>query len=133
MTMGRCEHCPVKVGACRVETDPRYAASFCRMAEGGEPSQVAAIVAASGAAPEYPSLARQAVSFGKAVASHVANGLAAVSAEEQARRMAICEACPNFVAMDRRCVLCGCGLEHKTWWESEQCPIGKWSGTTTRP
>lgn len=48
MTMGRCEHCPVRDGACKAEVDERYAAAFCKMAAGGDPSQVAAIVAASG-------------------------------------------------------------------------------------
>lgn len=82
------------------------------------------------ASPAYPSLARQALTFGKAVASHVASGLATVDAAEQARRMAICEACPEFVVEDRRCVLCGCSMSLKTRWESEACPLGKWGEET---
>lgn len=78
------------------------------------------------ASPEYPPLVRQAMSFGKAVVAHVASGLAKVDDAELARRMAICEACPEFIPEDRRCVLCGCAMKLKARWRSEACPLGKW-------
>lgn len=43
---GRCERCPVRDGVCRAQAEPAYGV-FCEMAANGEPSQVAAIRAAS--------------------------------------------------------------------------------------
>jgi len=51
--MGRCEHCPVTDGPCRAQVDPSYGV-LCDLASGGEPSQVAAVRAASLPGPLAP-------------------------------------------------------------------------------
>ena len=51
-----------------------------------------------------------------------------------AARMAICQACP-FAEIGKNkkyfCGKCGCVLEAKTRLAGEQCPVGKWSPSTT--
>jgi hypothetical protein len=71
-----------------------------------------------------PSLARQAVNFVGAVASHVAAGMPTATDEQKNARLAICRACENY--LDGSCRLCGCGLETKAGWSDQACPIGKW-------
>lgn len=41
------------------------------------------------------------------------------------RRMAICQACPELIALDR-CKRCGCFMRIKTQIPSAQCPLQKW-------
>lgn len=81
---------------------------------------------ASGEPPAYPSLARQAVNLAGSLASHAVNGLATVSEEEKARRLAICRRCPSYDPCQARCRECGCYMDAKAAWESEACPLGKW-------
>lgn len=46
-------------------------------------------------------------------------------AKESARRMAICNACPELIALDR-CRRCGCFMRIKTQIPGAQCPLQKW-------
>lgn len=75
-----------------------------------------------------PSLGRQAVGLARAVvgeAGAILTGKERVSAEEKARRLAICEGCEFFTAQ-RRCTKCGCFMDVKAGWRAARCPVGKW-------
>lgn len=80
-----------------------------------------------------PPLAKRVWNFTVAIAKHVRDGAVLVTAEEQAGRLAICQACP--LLKDEVCTspACGCvidGGRTKYWnklaWRSETCPEGKW-------
>ena len=45
---------------------------------------------------------------------------------EQQRRYDICQACPSFERMRKRCKECGCWLPHKIKDPFAYCPIHKW-------
>lgn len=49
-----------------------------------------------------------------------------VGSEEAGRRLAICQGCPAFRAVDKRCGKCGCVLKWKTWLKAERCPDARW-------
>lgn len=72
-----------------------------------------------------PSLWSKVVAATKAVASHVINGCEVTPAGELSRRRAICRSCEHRKA-DNTCGKCGCHLNAKTSWQSEQCPMGRW-------
>jgi len=42
----------------------------------------------------------------------------------QLDRWAKCKACDQLKG--HRCLLCGCHMEAKTWWASEECKKGHW-------
>lgn len=42
------------------------------------------------------------------------------------KRVEICEQCPRFDCQSRRCRECGCFVDQKSKYQSEQCPIGRW-------
>ena len=73
---------------------------------------------------EKPALWRQAISFAKAKARHLAKGLPMVDDATLAARMNECSIC-EFRALDA-CSACGCPLEAKTPLATEACPKGKW-------
>lgn len=78
--------------------------------------------------PELPSLPQRAVNLSRAIVRHVADGCQRVSDEVQAERMAVCQQCDQYRASDQTCShkRCGCGVQKKTAWRSERCPLGKW-------
>lgn len=53
-----------------------------------------------------------------------------VSAEEKANRAAICEECEFFIVADRRCSKCGCWVDTKAGFRTQQCPEKKWPALT---
>lgn len=53
-------------------------------------------------------------------------GEAAVSEDEQARRIAICEGCEFFFAADRRCSKCNCWMDLKSKLRTAVCPETRW-------
>ena len=75
---------------------------------------------------KYPSLIKQAGSFGKAAIKQVAAGMPKRSDDEITRIMAICQTCPEFVAGVDRCKKCGCYAKHKVPWATTRCPLRKW-------
>jgi len=81
-----------------------------------------------------PSLSRKIVNYAKAGIKHVANGLEHVSTEIQEKRTYICRGCPfrDPIAKDLICTHedCGCYIETKVTWASEECPIGLWAKYT---
>lgn len=75
---------------------------------------------------KMPSIIDQAINFGKSVYKHAQAGFPVVSEEVQKERLSICETCYKFEPQSKRCYECGCDLEEKTSWATEECPIGKW-------
>lgn len=53
-----------------------------------------------------------------------------VSTEEKANRIGICEECEFFIVADRRCSKCGCWMDAKAGFRTQQCPEGKWPALT---
>ena len=81
-------------------------------------------------APEYPPLATQAgnalAALGRVASAIVTGQSLTVPDAEQARRMAICFACPLYDPEQVRCTRCGCGLTLKSRIATEHCPDGHW-------
>jgi hypothetical protein len=83
---------------------------------------------------ELPSGAAKAASFiaaaAKAAMGVLSTGKLVAAPDARAERMAICEACSNFLASDgvlgARCIACGCFLKAKTALITQNCPEGKW-------
>ena len=72
-------------------------------------------------------------SFAGAVAAEcgaVLAGEAPVSEEDKRGRIEICEGCEFFVTADRRCSKCGCWMDAKAGFRTQQCPEGKWPALT---
>ena len=74
--------------------------------------------------PGFPPLLEQSRNLAGAVVAAVASGGKQASPEEQARRLAICSSCPEFV--NGRCRKCGCFTNFKVQLEAWHCPIKKW-------
>jgi hypothetical protein len=74
----------------------------------------------------YPPLATQAGNAIGSMARFVASGFAVATAEEQARRLAICHLCPEYDAIRVRCRKCGCRVRLKARIASDRCPLSKW-------
>jgi hypothetical protein len=94
-------------------------------ADDPDPVHVAHIRARS-APRAYPGLAEQAASLAGSLWDWATSGFAMASEEEQARRLAICAACPQRNAEDRRCWRCGCYTDAKVKLRTEHCPEAKW-------
>jgi len=43
------------------------------------------------------------------------------------KRLAICKACPEFIAATSQCRKCGCFMSAKTKLKVASCPINKWT------
>lgn len=80
-----------------------------------------------------PSLTKQAISLGGAVASEcrsIAAGDNPVTDNEKNQRLAVCAGCEFFIAGENRCGNCGCKLAAKAAMRSQSCPQGKWPQLT---
>lgn len=128
----RCDACPVSADRPCLGETPRFA-YFCGWAEEGDPTRLVHVVNRSAVAEHnggveatgaFPSLMQQARNLAGAVAEAVGSGFEPASPEEQARRLAICGGCPEFV--DGRCRQCGCHMPYKVTLAAWHCPIGKW-------
>ena len=65
----------------------------------------------------------------RGVGRFIAAGRPKRSEEEQAKCHRICKKCPKFVKHTKlgpRCEECGCVMDIKSWWVTENCPIGRW-------
>ena len=69
----------------------------------------------------------QAKNFAKAVVKRVKN-MKNRNPEEIEKLKAICKPCDAYYTkgITPRCTYCGCCVNLKTKWASEDCPIGKW-------
>ncbi len=78
---------------------------------------------------KFPSGMRQAKNLIKAVIKRAKN-MKNRSPEEIEKIKAICEPCDAYYeeGLTPRCTYCGCCLDIKIKWQSEDCPIDKWKG-----
>ena len=81
--------------------------------------------------PHYPSLAKQGINLAKlasaAARQAVAGNAIYCTAEQKARRLAICNYCQWYDSAAGRCKKCGCFLAQKTSIAAAECPINKWT------
>lgn len=81
-----------------------------------------------------PSRGAQIRSFAGAVVAECGAALAGespVSDEQKASRVSVCEACEFLVTADRRCSKCGCWVDAKAGFRTQQCPEDKWPPLTS--
>ncbi len=94
---------------------------------------VLAMAATESAEGGFPSVLEMAGNAAKAlgrIVKAVATGQPVfATAEEQARRLAICAGCEKYDAHQGRCSACGCFGKFKAALETErgECPLGRWS------
>jgi hypothetical protein len=76
--------------------------------------------------PKLPPGHRVATNFLRAVVKHVGNGMKKVEFEQYQERLDVCNECK--LRVKNRCTheACGCFLDKKAWWDSEECPLGLW-------
>lgn len=79
---------------------------------------------------ELPSTIQMAKNLMKAVGKHIVDGMRKVTFEEFQARLDVCNKCvpPDGYRVKNRCThpSCGCFLDLKAWWRSEDCPMEKW-------
>lgn len=75
-----------------------------------------------------PGLAQRAVNFGRAVVRHVADGGQHVDDATYEARLAVCRSCASCDTAHMICrePACGCYLQIKARWRSEDCPLRQW-------
>ena len=80
---------------------------------------------------EKPNFIEKVSKFTGSLARHIANGMAGVPDDILAHRLEMCRTCPLLV--ENQCSLCGCFVEIKTKWASEECPHTpkKWTAYKT--
>jgi hypothetical protein len=71
----------------------------------------------------FPPLMTQAADLAGSLARFVASGLRTTTAEERARRLAICQACEHFAADEGRCRFCGCVAVFAARVAGKHCPL----------
>lgn len=71
-----------------------------------------------------PSAAKMAASLARSLWDWAMGGFGMASEKEQARRLEICRACPQW--RDGRCLICGCFVNLKFQLKTEHCPLDKW-------
>lgn len=86
----------------------------------------ATLLRLAGAPPSYPPLLTQAGNLVRSVAAAAGDGFVLVGRDEQARRLSICHACPEYDAGPGRCRRCGCAANLKARLRSSACPLAKW-------
>lgn len=71
--------------------------------------------------------------FASSVAKHALNGFASASDKTKQERLDICKSCDQYKEspLGPQCQNCGCLLNVKTGWASEQCPLKKWLAEKT--
>ena len=72
--------------------------------------------------PALPPTIQMAKNFVKAAAKHIADGMEKVTIEQFKARIDVCNKCEY--RLKNRCThpKCGCFLDIKAWWKSEDCP-----------
>ena len=75
-----------------------------------------------------PSLAQRAMNLGRAIVRHVADKGQTVADDSYEMRLAVCRECElcDTARMVCRHQSCGCFLQIKARWQSEDCPLKKW-------
>lgn len=75
---------------------------------------------------DEPTLVKKVWNYAKAGVKHIADGLKDAPTDVQQTRLLICADCPINVNGVCTHPDCGCPLEEKTRWASEECPVGLW-------
>jgi len=75
-----------------------------------------------------PGLLRRALNLGQAVVKHALGGMQSVSDVEYQARLGVCGECASLDLARMMCREpdCGCLVEKKAHWRTENCPRGKW-------
>ena len=68
----------------------------------------------------------QSYNYFKAVAKRVLSGFENVDTPTYYDRVHICSRCPKLDHKTRECTECGCPIETKAAWKTENCPLKKW-------
>jgi hypothetical protein len=79
--------------------------------------------------PATPSATKMAANLWRAAvdeAKAVVTQQPAITVQDQAKRMKLCEACDRYLTEQSRCSACGCYMKVKTKLRSAYCPLGKW-------
>jgi len=72
-----------------------------------------------------PSLMIKSYNYLKAFSKRVLGGFENVDAATYYDRAYICSRCPELTP-EVECNVCGCPIETKAAWKTEECPKGKW-------
>lgn len=81
----------------------------------------------------YPTLAKQATTYLKAITTHLSTGSQTRTDAQVAHLLTICQTCEKFDPTHQRCLLCGCRCTtspspflNKLRMASQKCPLKKW-------
>lgn len=72
-----------------------------------------------------PSLFKKGVNFVWATLKHAATGFQRAPEDVYKQRLLTCEACDRL-STERECLECGCAVDIKASWASQECPLRKW-------
>ncbi|QDU10755.1 glycosyltransferase [Gimesia aquarii] len=97
--------------------------------KGAGPGQNLQAVSENSVESSEPGMMRKAFNFTKAVARHVTNGSKHVDEATYNTRLSTCQACEMCDTSRMVCKhkSCGCTLRVKALWDSERCPLNKWT------
>ena len=84
------------------------------------------VIIIKGKARKYPSIIKQAGSFGKAAVQQTLAGNPRRTQQEIAFCKEQCWKCDEFNKEKLRCFLCGCHMGRKWPWKTTHCKIDKW-------
>jgi len=75
---------------------------------------------------DLPSVTKMVGNLTRAVVKHVSGGMKKVDLLTYQDRLNMCNECDLRVRT--RCThdSCGCFINQKAWWSSEECPLAKW-------
>jgi hypothetical protein len=76
----------------------------------------------------FPAVRDQVWNLWRAVKAFVRSGCAVAPRSVRKARQAVCDACPLYDAVQRRCRQCGCAMSAKVYIAADQCPLDppKW-------
>lgn len=79
-----------------------------------------------------PNIMIKAYNYLKALSKHVLNGMEKVDVIEYYDRIHACTRCEFMIENKNdnykfECGVCGCPIEEKASWKTEQCPKDKWN------
>ena len=72
-----------------------------------------------------PSFMLKSYNYFKAVSKRVLGGFENVEPQVYYDRVYICSRCPELLE-NKECNVCGCPVETKAAWQTENCPKEKW-------
>lgn len=72
-----------------------------------------------------PPIYKQIWNYGKAFTKHIFHGRPHVTDESYVDRITICNSCDKKTE-DWKCAECGCPIESKASWATEDCPLKRW-------